>query len=212
MKGLRFLSKFSLDKFLTFLVVVLLLLYTFFPQLVHVDRYTAWFLALLFLLVILPSLESGKISYLFSFKRDLEKAREKVQEMMRKDGVENGEVKTKVQEKIKHSTDKTNPCLTTGKIRQQIKKRLYEMQERWLEEDEKKHDVSAEKVAGNLRARGYLSRSLYDAVKRILTICTPVRYVSELNPDDVQDILETSLPVLERLHELAKFYGEEEYS
>jgi len=107
-----------------------------------------------------------------------------------------------VREKMKKSTDKTNPCLTTGKIHQQIKKRLYEIQERWLKEEEKLHGVESEKLAEHLQKKGYLSRELYDAIHEILTICAPVKYTAKLTPKDIEAILETSLPVLERLHEL----------
>lgn len=191
----------------TFLVLLILFLHTFFPDLVNVDRYTAWFLALLFIMVILPSLEKASIAYFFSFERDLERARAAVKRLNQKDGAKDGEVKRKVREKMKNSTDETNPCLTTGKIRQQVKKRLYEIQERWLEEKEKLHDKPAEEVAEFLHEKGYLSRELYKAVNRILTICRPAEYYNALKPSDVKEIVETSLPVLDRLHELAEFYG-----
>lgn len=200
-------AKIKLAHLFTFLVLVLLLLYTFFPGLVNIDKYTAWFLAFLFMMIILPSLRKGSIAYLFSFERDLKRAKESVEKLNEKDGVKDSEVKKKVQEKMKKSTDKTNPSLTTGKIHQQIKKRLYEIQERWVKDEEKLHDVESEPLAKYLRAKGYLSKELYEAVREILAICTPVNYTSELKPKDVEAILETSLPVLERLHELAKFYG-----
>ena len=204
---LEILRKIKPAHLFTFLVLVLLLLYTFFPGLVNVDKYTAWFLALLFMMIILPSLRKGSIAYLFSFERDLKRAKESVEKLNEKDGVKDSEVKKKVQEKMKKSTDKTNPSLTSGKIRQQIKKRLYEIQERWVKDEEKLHDVESEPLAKYLRAKGYLTKELYEAIREILTVCTPVSYTSELKPKDVEAILETSLPVLERLHELAQFYG-----
>ena len=199
------LRKISLAHLFTLLVLVLLFLHTFFRDLVHVDRYTAWFLALLFMMVILPSLRKGSIAYLFSFERDLKRARESVAQLNEKDGVKDGEIKKKVREKMKNSTDKTNPCLTTGKIHQQIKKRLYEIQERWLKDEGKLHGVKSEKLAEHLQKEGYLSKELYEAIHEILTICTPVSYTSELKTQDVERILEASLPVLERLHELARY-------
>jgi len=196
------LQKLELSHFFTLLVVILLFAHTFFPGFVRVDRYTSWFLAFLFMMVILPSLRKGSIAYLFSFERDLKRAKESVEKLNEKDGAQDNEVKRMVREKMKKSTDKTNPCLTTGKIHQQIKKRLYEIQERWLKEEEKLHGVESEKLAEHLQKKGYLSRELYDAIHEILTICTPVKYTAKLTPKDIEAILETSLPVLERLHEL----------
>ena len=203
-----FLRKISLAHIFTLLVLGLLFLHTFFPNLVYVDRYTAWFLALLFMMIILPSLQRGSIAYLFSFERNLKRAKESVEKLNEKDGAKDHKVKKKVREKMEKSTDRTNPCLTTGKIRQQIKKRLYEIQERWLKDEEKLHNVESEKLAEHLHRKGYLSKELYEAIREILTICTPVSYIAELKPQDVEAVLETSLPVLERLHELAKFYGQ----
>ena len=202
MKTSESLQKLDLSPFFTLLVVLLLFAYTFFPGFVHVDRYTSWFLAFLFMMVILPSLRKGSIAYLFSFERDLKRAKESVEKLNEKDGAQDSEAKKKVQEKMKNSTDKTNPCLTTGKIHQQIKKRLYEIQEKWLKKEEKLHDVESEKLAKHLQKKGYISQELYEAIHEILTICAPVEYTAKLTPKDVEAILETSLPVLERLHEL----------
>ena len=202
MKTSESLQKLDLSPFFTLLVVLLLFAYTLFPGFVHVDRYTSWFLAFLFMMVILPSLRKGSIAYLFSFERDLKRAKELVEKLNEKDGAQDDVVKKGVREKMEKATDKTNPCLTTGKIHQQIKKRLYEIQDRWLKEEEKLHDVESEKLAKHLQKKGHLSRELYEAIHEILTICTPVEYTAKLTPKDVEAILETSLPVLERLHEL----------
>ena len=198
------LRKFSLAHVFTLLVLVLLVLYTFFPGLIHVDKYTAWFLALLFMMVILPSMRKGSIAYLFSFERDLKRARESVAKLNEKDGAKNGEVKKKVQKKMAQATDVTNTCLTTGKIRDQVKKRLYEIQKRWLAEKKRVKGLSDEELAEHLQKHGVLSQELHKAVQEILVICTPVDYLAQLKPEDVGKILETSLPVLERLHELAQ--------
>ncbi len=194
----------------TLLVLLILILHTFFPNLVNVDRHSAWFLAILFIMLILPSIKKGNIAYFFSFERDLERARQAVRNLRQKDGVENENVKNQVQEKIKNSTDDTNPCLTTGKIRQQIKKRLYETQERWLKDEEKIHDQPAEDVAKLLHKKGYLSQELFKAVHEILTICKPLDYYPVLKREDVQEIINTSLPVLDKLHELSGFYEKKE--
>ncbi len=192
----------------TFLVLGILILHTFFSDTVNVDRHSAWFLAILFIMLILPSIKKGNIAYFFSFERDLERAREAVKRLSQKDGAEDENVKNQVQEKIKNSTDETNPCLTSGKIRQQIKKRLYEIQERWLKDEEKIHDQPAEDVAELLHEKSYLSQELFKAVHEILTICKPLDYYSVLKREDVQEIINTSLPVLDKLHELAGFYEE----
>lgn len=194
----------------TLLVLTILILHTFFSDVVNVDRHSAWFLALLFIMLILPSIKKGNIAYFFSFERDLERAREAVRRLGQKDGAKDAKVKENVQEKIKNSTDETNPCLTSGKIRQQIKKRLYEIQERWLKETEKLHDQPAEDVAEHLHEKGYLSNELFDAVHEILTICKPLDYYSVLKREDVQKIINTSLPVLDKLHELSGFYEKNE--
>ena len=196
--------KISLAHGFTLLVLVLLVLYTFFPSLVYVDKYTAWFLALLFMMVILPSLRKGSIAYLFSFERDLKRARESVSQLNEKDGAKNGEIKKKVQKKMAQATDVNNTCLTTGKIRDQIKKRLYEIQKRWLVDKKRVKGLTDEELAKHLHGHGVLSEELYKAVQEILTICTPVDYLAQLKPEDVGKILQTSLPVLERLHELAR--------
>lgn len=188
----------------TLLVSGLLLLHTFYPGLIHVDRYTAWFSVLLFMMVILPSLKKGGISYLFSFERDLKRARESVGMLVENDGAKDSEVKKKVRKKMSQATDINNACLTTGKIRDQIKKRLYESQRLWLKKADQVRGLSSEDLAAHLREKGVLSRELYEAVNRILTICTSVDYMASLKPKDVAEILETSLPILERLHELSK--------
>lgn len=190
----------------TLLVFVLLILYTFFPYLVHIDRYSAWFLALLFMMVILPSLRKGSIAYFFSFERDLKRAQESVKKLNEVDGARDGEVKKKVEKKMSDGTDVNNACLTTGKIRDQIKKRLFEIQRRWVKKDKQVKGVESGVLAKHLLEQGVISAELHEAINQILTICTPLDYISQLSPEDVSNILETSLPVLERLHELAEFY------
>jgi len=199
--------KFTPALLFSFLVICMLVLNTFFPDAVNVDKYTAWFLALLFIMVILPSLKKASIAYFFSFERDLKRARNSVEKLQKVDGTTNGEVKKKVKKKMSNATDVSNAYLTTGKIKDQIKKRLFEIQRRWVDKDKRVKGVESGVLAKHLHEQGIISGELYEAITEILSLSTPEDYITELTPEDVGQILEASLPVLERLHELAKFYG-----
>jgi len=62
---------FAFGLLLGIVVFVLLLVYTFSPDIVHVDKYTFYFLGFLLFLLLLPTLKSGKFTYLFEFKRNV---------------------------------------------------------------------------------------------------------------------------------------------
>lgn len=52
-------------------VFAIFLLHTFFPELVNVDRNTFYFLGFLLFLLLLPTLKSGKLTYILEFQRKL---------------------------------------------------------------------------------------------------------------------------------------------
>lgn len=51
------------------------LIYSFFPELINVDKYTFYFISVLILLLVLPTISSGKLTYFFEFKRPIRSAK-----------------------------------------------------------------------------------------------------------------------------------------
>lgn len=74
------LKKLTLLHLYTIILLIVLFFHAFLPDAVNVDRYTITILVLLFFVSILPTLASGKVSYLFEFKRDLKRAVKKLKE------------------------------------------------------------------------------------------------------------------------------------
>lgn len=54
---------------LGFSVFVIFLLHTFLPGLVHVDKNTFYFLSFMLLLIVMPTLKKGKLTYIMEFSR-----------------------------------------------------------------------------------------------------------------------------------------------
>ncbi|MBU1110257.1 hypothetical protein KKB83_01420, partial [Patescibacteria group bacterium] len=99
----------KIEFLLTLVTLVYLLGYTFFPNRIHVDKYTLSLLAMLFLLAILPTLSSGSISYLFSFKRSLKLAENAMKRIT-------GNDKTVGKNESKISADERGPFFTTTQV------------------------------------------------------------------------------------------------
>lgn len=76
-----------------FLLLIVLVVHVFRPELVNVDRYTIILFGLLFIVSILPSLQSGKISYFFEFQRDLKQARESIRKLKEQTAVDRKSLK-----------------------------------------------------------------------------------------------------------------------
>lgn len=62
------------EKLITFIILLILVLYVFFPKIVTVDKFTLSLLGMLILIAILPTVNSAKLPYLLEVKRELKKA------------------------------------------------------------------------------------------------------------------------------------------
>ncbi len=109
---ISFLKKIRFIYFYTLLILAILILNLFYPDTINLDKYSLFLIVLLFFISILPSLQSGKISYLFEFKRSLKKAKDSVEKMKIKD-----EKKAEAQKEELKKQTKGDVCLTVGIIR-----------------------------------------------------------------------------------------------
>jgi len=60
------------EKLITFFVLAFLLIHSFYPKIINIDKYTIMLLAILFLIALMPSVYSAKLPYLFEIKRKIE--------------------------------------------------------------------------------------------------------------------------------------------
>ncbi len=195
---INFLKKIRFLYFYTLLILGILILNLFYPKTINLDKNSLFLIVLLFFISILPSLQSGKISYLFEFKRSLKKAKESVEEMKRKNGAGD---KRKIEEEKEEFEKQTkgDVCLTVGVIRKRIAHRLKEIQKKKMPNSKEKDPIN---IAEELKDNKIITPELYRAIIELLFLCKPKGSLAELNKNDTKDLIDTSLPVLEKLNEL----------
>jgi hypothetical protein len=182
-----------------FLLLVVLTIHTFRPELVNVDRYTIILFVFLFIVSILPSLQSGKISYFFEFKRDLEKAKESVSQL--KKAIKLGdEAAARVTGEARENIVGANACLACGWLRQKINTSLIKMNQ-VLEDKNRSKATDPDKLLDHLNRKKRLEPKMYQAAKDVLRLCDPDKPFEEMNADDAQQITNISLPLLQYLED-----------
>ncbi|OQX51103.1 hypothetical protein B5M47_01900 [candidate division CPR3 bacterium 4484_211] len=178
----------KLEFVLAVLVLIYLLGYTFFPNYVHVDKYTLALIALLFLLAILPTLSSGSISYLFSFKRSLRAAQEAVEK-----------VTGKKESAGDASWDKRGAYFTTARLKEQLRWQLAKLQIKKLKKEERIEPSDALRLAVHLKYQKVIAEPVYEAIERVVHLCDIVDYDSKLTPEEIQRLVNLSVPLIESL-------------
>jgi len=72
------------EKVITGIIIFILLTYSFFSNLVTVDKYTISLIGLLILMAVLPSVSSAKLPYILEVKRSLKDAKGEVESLDKK--------------------------------------------------------------------------------------------------------------------------------
>jgi len=190
-------QRLSLIYILIFLLLVVLIAHIFRPDIVNVDRYTIILFAILFIISILPSLQSGKISYFFEFKRDLEKAKKSV-EKLKETAEVSKEAVAKVAAKAKAKTAGSNAAFTCGYLRHQIFSGLNKINLQ-LDKAKQLNTKDPDKLLEHLNKQGKLDKKMYQAAKDVLNLCHPDKPFEEMDDKDTEEITKTSLPLLQYL-------------
>ena len=194
-------QRLALIYILIFLLLIVLVIHTFRPELVNVDRYTIILFGFLFVVSILPSLQSGKISYFFEFKRDLEKAKESVNQL--KEAVELGdEAKTKIKAEAKKSIAGGNAALACGWLRQKIYFSLDGINSSLEKKDQIKTEDPKE-LLDHLNNKKKFDKKMYQAAKDVLNLCDSSKPFGEMDEQDTEQITKISLPLLQYLEDQA---------
>ncbi|MBU0708590.1 hypothetical protein KJ596_02440 [Patescibacteria group bacterium] len=179
----------KLEFLLSLITLVYLLGYTFFPDQIRVDKYTLSLLAFLFLLAILPTISSGSISYLFSFKRSLRAAKDAVKKITGKDSSDSTEI----------TDDKRGPFFTTAQIKEKLRWELAKLQTDKLPKDEQIQPSDALRLAVHLNYKKIIAEPVFEAIQKVINLCDIVDYDSKLTPNEIQQLINISLPLLESL-------------
>ena len=184
-----------------FLLLVVLIVHSFRPELVNVDRYTIILFVFLFIVSILPSLQSGKISYFFEFKRDLEKAKESVNQLKKAVKLDSETVE-KVKSEAQENIAGANACLACGWLRQKIYINLAKINQT-LEEKDQLKTTDPKKLLEHLSKKKKFEPKMLQAAKDVLRLCDPSKPFEEMDDNDAQQITKISLPLLQYLEEQA---------
>ncbi len=194
-------KRLALIYILVFLLLIVLVAHSFRPELVNVDRYTIILFAFLFIVAILPSLQSGKISYFFEFKRDLDKARESVKDL--KQAAEVGkEAIDKVKQEADENINASNACQACGWLRQKIYNSLKEINKRKNSSKSKARKPLT--LLEDLNEANLLDKKMYQAAKDVLVLCDPDKPYDQMDEEDSDKITEVALPLIEYLENYVK--------
>ncbi len=192
-------KRLALVYILIFLLLIVLVVHIFRPEMVNVDRYTIILFAFLFVLSILPSLQSGKISYFFEFKRDLEKAKESV-EKLRDEVKVNDKASKEIEKRVDDNIGAGNACLASGWLRQQIYSKLIDINKS-LSKSKRSKAKKPITLLEDLKEKGKINKESYQAVKDVLNLCNPDKPFDQMDEDDARGIIDASTPLLEYLEE-----------
>jgi len=190
-------QRLALIYILIFLLLIVLVAHTFRPDIVNVDRYTIILFGFLFIVSILPSLQSGKISYFFEFKRDLEKAKESVKRLKNEIEVPD-RARNKVRTEVRENIAGANACLACGWLRQKIFSSLDRMN-RLLNKKDRLKTNDPLKLLEHLNHRKKFDKKMYRAAKDVLKLCHPDKPFEEMDDQDAEQITKISLPLLQYL-------------
>jgi hypothetical protein len=185
-------KRLALIYILIFLLLVVLVIHSFRPELVNVDRYTIILFAFLFVIAILPSLQSGKISYFFEFKRDLEKARESVNKLTKAADI-GSEAISRAKEEADNEASQSNACLACGWLRQKIYNKLKSL----AAQNSKNYKYSKPlDLLELLKKDKYIDSQTYKAIKDVLALCQPDKPYEQMDEDDLDKIMKIGLPLV----------------
>jgi len=194
-------KKLALIYILVFLLLIVLIAHSFQPELVNVDRYTIILFAFLFIVAILPSLQSGKISYFFEFKRDLEKARESVKNLKDVADVGKKEIE-KIREEADQNINASNACQACGWLRQKIYNSLKEINKK--DNDLKSKAGKPITLLEDLNEAKMLDKKMYQAARDVLVLCDPDKPYDQMDEEDSDKITQVALPLIEYLENYSK--------
>lgn len=194
-------KKLALIYILIFLLLIVLVAHSFRPELVNVDRYTIILFAFLFIVAILPSLQSGKISYFFEFKRDLEKARESVKDLKEAADVGKEAIK-KVKQEADDNINASNACQTCGWLRQKIYNSLKSINK--TKNNSKSKARKPATLLEDLNEEGLLDKKMCKAAKDVLKLCGPDKPYDQMDEEDSLKIARVALPLIEYLETYSK--------
>lgn len=180
------------------LILILLVLHAFAPSAVIIDRFTVILLSFLFLVILLPTLESGRLLYFFEFRRRLQRAEEHAETRKRKGA--NGLLQRGVEARLRREVEGTNACLVTGKISGEIARALRVLNNR-LPPRRRNTARDARTLATHLEREGVIARAMAEAIGDTLGVCNPA-VVGRLNDQDLARIINIAVPVLQNLAEL----------
>jgi hypothetical protein len=188
-------KRLALIYILIFLLLVVLIAHSFRPEVVNVDRYSIILFGFLFIVAILPSLQSGKISYFFEFKRDLDKARESVNDL--KKAAEVGqEAIANVKKEADQNIISSNACQTCGWLRQKIYNSLKEINKKSPKKSKARKPLT---LLEDLNNHEMLDPKMYQAAKDVLKLCDPDNPYDQMDEEDSLKITKVALPLIEYL-------------
>lgn len=184
-----------------FLLLIVLVVHVFRPELVNVDRYTIILFGLLFIVSILPSLQSGKISYFFEFQRDLKQARESIRKLKEQTAVDRKSLK-KIKQEAEQTVAGANACFTCGWLRQKIYFALSAINDR-LPPEERQKTKDLAKLLKHLNIKKKLDQKMYQAAKDVLRLCDSTKPFEEMDDEDTRAITKIALPLLQYLEKIS---------
>lgn len=194
-------KRLALIYILIFLLLVVLVSHTFYPATVNVDRYTIILFAFLFIVSILPSLQSGKISYFFEFQRDLKQAKESVEKLKETEAASKETLKKVKAEAVK-KVGGANACFTCGWLRQKIYSSLMAVNDK-LDSAMQAKTKDPVVLLEHLNEKKKLDKKMYQAAKDVLRLCDDSKPFEEMDNKDTEQITKISLPLLQYLEEIS---------
>lgn len=181
------------------LVVIILIASLVFPKQIELTRNHIFLIVILFFIAIFPTLESGKISYLFEFKRNLEKAKKAVTKMSNNIKIKNDVQEKRAHEDIDVSIDGQDPCSATSGVRSTITQEMSRILKRHKPESRLEKPLI---VLEDLRKEKVIDNNTAEAIREVLNLCQPNASHAVLSEDDIAEIKKTVKPVVARLKEI----------